>query len=160
MENKYIIIVVSRVKIDYKKLLFYICIPLVLGFIVGFLSGSFNGFSDINTPEFIPPRIAFPIVWSILYVLMGISRYLVRDDYDAVKSYNWQLGVNLLWSFLFFSFKRYWFAFLWLLFLIVLVGIMIYRFFKVSKAGAYIEIPYLLWILFAAFLNLQIALLN
>ncbi len=83
-------------KINYKKLIIYICVPLLLGALVGFLSGSFAGFGDIVQPKFLPPKIVFPIVWTVLYILMGISRYLIDDNLDAIKLYNVQLGINLL----------------------------------------------------------------
>lgn len=147
-------------KIDYKKLAKYIIVPLILGFVVGFLSGSFKGYTNISTPKFIPPKIVFPIVWSILYVLMGISRYLIDDNEEEIKIYNIQLAVNLLWSFFFFTFKWYLFSFLWIILLIILVVIMIVKFIKVSKTSGLIQIPYLLWLIFAAALNYSIYLLN
>ncbi len=143
-----------------KKLIIYILTPLILGGLVGTLSGSFNGFNDINTPNFIPPKILFPIMWTILYILMGISRYLIRNNMECVMIYNTQLIVNLLWSFFFFLFKWYLFSFLWIVFLIILVVIMIIKFYKENKTASLIQIPYLLWITFAGILNLSIYILN
>lgn len=150
-------------KTNWKKLLFYILVPLILGALVGWLSGSFKGFSGIIMPVFAPPKILFPIVWSILYILMGVSRYLISEsgnDEIAIKTYNIQLAINLMWSFFFFLFKWYFFSFLWILLLIVAVILMIKRFFSVSKVSVFIQIPYLLWITFAAILNLAIFMLN
>lgn len=150
-------------KINYKRLATYILVPLVLGTIVGFITSSFGGYKGMIMPKFAPPGILFPIVWSILYILMGISRYIVErngNDFDSVKIYNLQLFTNLVWSFFFFTFRWYLFSFIWILLLIVLVGIMIYKFFKISKISAYLQIPYLLWITFAAILNFSVYLLN
>lgn len=106
---------------------------------------SYNGFV---------PSWIFPVVWSILYILMGISSYLVREDDDALNIYKVNLVVNLAWTFIFFTFNMKILAFLWIILLIVIVCYMIYKFFKVKKIAAYLQIPYLIWLLFASFLNL------
>lgn len=106
---------------------------------------SYNGFV---------PGWIFPVVWSILYILMGISSYLVREDDDALNIYKVNLVVNLAWTFIFFTFNMKILAFLWIILLIVIVCYMIYKFFKVKKISAYLQIPYLIWLLFASFLNL------
>ena len=150
-------------KINFKKLAIYIIIPLVLGGLVGYLSGSFNGYKGMIIPSFAPPGFLFPIVWSILYILMGVSRYIIErngNDNDAVLVYNAQLFVNLTWTFLFFTFRWFLFSFIWLLLLILLVILMIIKFYKISKTSAYLQIPYLLWIIFAAVLNFSIYTLN
>lgn len=150
-------------KINFKKLAIYIIIPLALGGLVGYLSGSFNGYKDMIIPSFAPPGFLFPIVWSILYILMGVSRYIIErngNDNDAVLVYNAQLFVNLTWTFLFFTFRWFLFSFIWLLLLILLVILMIIKFYKISKTSAYLQIPYLLWIIFAAVLNFSIYTLN
>lgn len=150
-------------KIDWKKLAFFVLVPIALGALVGWVSGSFRGFDGINMPSFAPPKILFPIVWSVLYILMGISRYLIfenGDDAKAVGVYNVQLAINLLWSFFFFIFKWYLFSFLWIVLLIVVVVLMIMKFYSISKTSALLQIPYLLWIVFAAVLNYAIYVLN
>ena len=115
-------------------------------------------------PSFAPPAILFPIVWTILYTLMGISSYLVitegGDNEKALKYYVLQLTVNLIWPFLFFSLKMYILSFVWILLLIYLVVRMILEFYKINKTAAYLQIPYLLWLIFASILNLAISLLN
>lgn len=149
--------------INWKKLILYIIIPLFLGGIVGFLSGSFDGANNIVMPNYAPPMVLFPIVWSILYVLMGISRYIIEGKENTskvIKIYNFQLFINLMWCFIFFSCKWFLLSFLWILFLIVVVIRMIRELYSINKASAYIQIPYLLWIIFAAFLNFSIYLLN
>lgn len=150
-------------KVNWKKLFIYIITPLFLGGIVGFLSGSYKGLDGVVMPNFAPPMILFPIVWCILYILMGISRYLIEDknnNFKVIKIYNFQLFINLMWSFFFFSFRWFLFSFLWILFLIIIVILMIKELFSVNKISAYIQIPYLLWIIFAAVLNYSIYLLN
>ena len=150
-------------KIDYKKLIISILIPLGLGALVGFLSGSGNSYNSLVQPSFAPPSWVFPVVWSILYILMGISDYLVKSDLNtnsSLKIYKYQLAANLLWSFVFFTFKWYLFAFIWIILIIVLVIRMMKEFVSINKTSAYLQIPYLLWLIFAAVLNFSIYLLN
>ena len=150
-------------KINIRKIIICILIPVLLGTAVGLVtSGSYN---DMIQPSFAPPGIVFPIVWSILYTLMGISSYIVleSDSYskdEAIFIYVVQLIVNLLWSFFFFTFKWYFFSFIWILLLIFLVSVMIKKFYDISKISGYIQIPYLVWLIFAAILNFSIFTLN
>jgi len=152
------------VKINVKKLLFNILLPVVLGSLVGLLTSSFTNYDEIIQPRFAPPGILFPIVWTILYTFMGISIYLVKENNSknqaSIKIYKLQLIVNLLWSFLFFTFRLYLVSFIWIILLIVLVIHMILNFYKISKPAAYIQIPYLIWLFYASILNFQIFLLN
>lgn len=150
-----------KLKIDYKKLIFYIAVPLILGTIVGLITN--KGYDDMIMPFFAPPGIVFPIVWGILYTLMGISRYIIYEDGNAdscVKLYNIQLILNLLWSFIFFTFKWYFVAFIWIIILVYFVIKMLLCFYKVNKASAYLQIPYLLWLSFATILTLAVVILN
>lgn len=151
-------------KINIKKLILSIIIPLGLGAIVGFITSPSSSYNDMIQPSFAPPSILFPIVWSILYVLMGISNYRIVEiegkKTEANKIYGIQLFINLIWSFLFFTFKWYFISFLWILLLIVFVSTMIYKFYKIDKFSAYLQIPYLIWICFASVLNLFIFILN
>lgn len=136
-------------KIDYKKLIIFILVPLLLGALVGILTVP-N--SNINS---IIPSWIFPVVWTILYILMGISSYLIyRDTKEIPKIYTIQLVINLLWSFIFFKFKLFTLAFIWILLLILLVIIMIKDFLSKNKLAGYLQIPYLIWLFIAAFLNL------
>ncbi len=152
-------------KINFKKLLINIIVPVGLGALVGLLTSPSSSYKEMIQPSFAPPGILFPIVWTILYILMGVSNYIIMesDDYgykDALSVSYTQLGVNLLWSFIFFSFKQYFLAFIWIILLIVLVISMIKRFYSISKVSALIQIPYLLWLIFASILNFSIFLLN
>ena len=96
-------------KINFKKLIISILIPVLLGALVGLLTSSSNNYNAMVMPSFAPPGFLFPIVWSILYTLMGISAYLIIESNDkgvdsALLIYSLQLIVNLLWSFIFFKF--------------------------------------------------------
>ena len=137
-------------KINYKRLIIFILIPVVLGAIVGLLT-SVNS----NVDSIIPAWI-FPVVWTILYVLMGISSYLVYEkDGELPKIYVVQLIFNLLWSFVFFTFKWYTFAFIWIIILFILVIKMIKEFRLIDKTAGNLQIPYAIWLVVAAILNLM-----
>ena len=123
-------------------------------------------FIDFNTdylikPALFPPKILFPIVWTILYILMSISLYLSsKDDNDVYKVYGMQLVLNSLWSPLFFLFKTYLFSTIELVILIWFVVIMIYQMYCKNKIAGYLQIPYIIWLLFALYLNISIYILN
>lgn len=123
-------------------------------------------YSGLNQPPLAPPMIVFPIVWSILFVLMGISSAAVynerknTDVSSALKIYGLQLIVNFFWSLIFFNMQAYLFAFIWLILLWILIAAMIVQFYKIKPAAAYLQIPYLLWVTFAGYLTLMIYLLN
>lgn len=137
-------------KNNYKLLSLFIIIPLLLGIVSGLLTvpGS-------NIDSIIPSWI-FPIVWTILYILMGISSYLVfQKEYIIPKIYLIQLLFNYLWVFIFFDFKCFTLSFIWIIILIILVIIMIKKFYQIDKTAGYLQIPYLIWLIIAAILNFQ-----
>ena len=147
----------------YKKLIIFILIPLVVGFIGNLLGGSTDIYERINTPSFAPPGFLFPIVWTILYTLMGISSYMISKESNnntALTIYFVQLGVNALWSLFFFRLNWFLFSALWLVLLLCLIIYMIYEFAKLNKTAAYLQIPYSLWVTFALVLNSAIYILN
>ena len=147
-------------KINIKSLIISISLPLVLGSLVGIIIKDYiSSYKLLNKPFLSPPGILFPIVWTILYILMGISYYLAKND-DTKKIYYIQLIVNLFWSIFFFVFKWYLFSFIWLLLLLYLIIIMIKKFYNYNETSAYLLIPYLVWVTFAGYLNLSIFLLN
>lgn len=154
----------SRLK--WKPLIISILIPLIVGFISFlFTKDSMDIYKNLAKPEISPPGILFPIVWTILYILMGISSYLIFQSNSpyrnmALKIYMIQLIVNGLWSIIFFNYQMYLLAFIWLVFLLILIILMIKSFSKISKVAAFLQIPYLLWVIFAGFLNLSVYLLN
>lgn len=142
-----------------------ILIPIAVGLLSALSAGNMSLYSRINKPLLAPPAFIFPLVWFKLYILMGISSYIIYESdspykADALKVYGLQLLFNFFWSILFFRFRLYLIAFLWLLVLIALIAIMIYRFYRISHLAAYLQIPYLLWCLFASYLNLMIFKLN
>lgn len=145
------------------KNFFRIFLPIILGGIVGFIINGFIDYTDLVKPPLAPPKIFFPIAWSIIYLLMGISYYLYRKEFNDKKTiqlYYTQLIVNLLWSIIFFVFKLRLLAIAWILVLDILVIILIKRFFETKRISAYLNIPYLLWILFATYLTIGIYILN
>lgn len=137
-------------KINYKKLILYVMIPLLLGGIVGFITSS-----ESKNYSGIVEGWVFLVVWSILYILMGIASYIVRDNRELMNIYKVNLIVNLLWPILFFSFGFRVFAFFWLLLLVLIVGYMLYKFYNDNRVSGYLLIPYMLWVIFASFLNLM-----
>lgn len=150
--------------INKSNLIISILIPLAVGTLSSLFSGNMS-YSAFNKPSFSPPGYLFPIVWTILYVLMGISSYMIYSSNDegkrkALTTYTIQLIFNFFWSILFFGFSQYLFAFIWLIALIILIVIMIYQFYEILPLAAYLQIPYLLWCLFAAYLNYTIYTLN
>ena len=145
-------------------LIIAIFIPLAVGVLSSLLSGSMS-YSAFNKPSFSPPSYLFPIVWTVLYILMGISSYIIYssnspDKRKALTTYAIQLFFNFFWSILFFGLSQYLLAFVWLILLIVLIVVMIYQFYQIQPVAAYLQIPYLLWCLFAAYLNFTIYMLN
>lgn len=149
-------------------LLACIAIPLLTGALAALLSGGgMRTFESLNQPPLSPPGRLFPIVWTILYALMGIASYLVlvsgknkEEIRKAILVYAYQLVVNFLWPTFFFNFGWYLFSFFWLVLLWGLILIMILRFYKISEKAAYLLIPYLLWVTFAGYLNLATWWLN
>ena len=145
-----------------KKLILCILIPNIFG-LIGYLLGGPNDFNNIIKPSFTPPGYIFPIVWSILFTLMGISLYLISENKVTKSSYLIfivNLIVNSLWTMFFFNFKWYLFSFIWILFLIGIVIIMIINFYKYSKISAILQIPYLIWLLFAGIITYNVYILN
>ena len=146
-----------------------IAIALGIGGLSALLTrGNMDVYMRINRPPLSPPSWLFGIVWGILFVLMGISAALVyKKSYtepqktrEALFVYGLQLAVNFFWSIIFFNLQAYWFAFFWLVFLWILILRMIAKFYAVSPTAAYLQVPYLLWVTFAGYLTLAIAILN
>ena len=148
----------------FKVYLKAILIPLILGGIVGILTSGKMNYAELIKPVLAPPGIVFPIVWSLLYILMGISQALLLTNGQTTeltnKSYYWQLIVNLIWPIIFFILKWRLIAFIWIILLLILVINMIYQFYKQNKLAGLLQIPYLIWVSFATYLNLFFYLLN
>ena len=150
----------SNFKIYAKSIL----IPVAVGLIVGAITSSSIEYNTLIKPVIAPPSILFPIVWTILYVLMGIS-YGILESKSLLTSeinfiYYLQLFVNSMWSIIFFTFEWRLFAFIWILILVLLIIAMIVQFYNKDKVAGLLQSPYLLWVLFASYLNLSIYLLN
>lgn len=141
-----------------------ILVPLIVGGVVGIVISGAMDYNSLEKPTLAPPAIVFPIVWTIIYILMGISygrlkiKELTNEKIDFI--YYTQLVINALWSIFFFVFKWRLFSFFWILLLIVFVIWMIIEFYKKDKVAGLLQIPYLLWILFASYLNLSFYILN
>lgn len=138
-------------------------IILLITFGVAVLPTIFINFNTdyLIKPTLFPPKILFPIVWTILYILMSISLYLSsKYDNEVYKVYGIQLILNSLWSPLFFMFKTYLFSTIELIILLFIVIIMIYQMYLKNKVAGYLQIPYVIWLIFALYLNVSIYILN
>lgn len=155
-----------------KKVKAYV-ISIVIALLTGGLSalltaGNMDLYGEINTPPLSPPSSLFPIVWSLLYILMGVSAAMVCTSENVKKTvkqqaliiYGISLFVNFFWSILFFNLRAFLFAFIWLLLLWGLILKTITEYFKIDRLAAYLQIPYFLWVTFAGYLNFGIWLLN
>lgn len=158
---------------EVRNFIVSVLIPLIIGYLSSALSSLISGisvstyYSQLIKPSFAPPSFIFPIVWTILYVLMGISAYIIlKKGYDLSKVkdamfYYWlQLFLNFIWSILFFGLDLRFTALVTLALLVIVVTIMIYKFNKLDKRAAYLNIPYLIWSLYALFLNYFIWMIN
>ncbi len=148
----------------FKNYFISIVIPVGVGAIVGLIISPYMDYMRLKQPPLAPPGILFPTIWTILYILMGISYGVLRDkellNEEINKIYYLQLAVNALWSIFFFVFKWRLFSFLWIILLAVLIILMISKFYRKNKIAGFLQIPYLLWVFFATYLNLSIYLLN
>ena len=154
-------------KINWKKLITAVIIPLLVGGLSALLSmGGMREFENITKPPLSPPGWLFPVVWTILYILMGIASYIISESELAFRKttalwvYLVQLFFNFFWSIIFFGFGWYLFAFIWLLILWLLILLTTVLFYRISKPAGLLMIPYLLWVTFAGYLNFAIFLLN
>ncbi len=153
-------------KVDKSKLAVNILIPLAGGALFALLSRKgTEAFKLIPKPPLTPPSTVFPIAWSILYVLLGISSYRISQSsspkrYRALFLYGLDLFFNYAWTIIFFVLESYLFAFIWLIALFVISVAMYIKFAQIDKTAAYLQIPYLLWLVFAAYLNFGVYLLN
>lgn len=151
-----------------KDLILCLLVPLLTGALSAFLTrNAMEQFERLNKPPLSPPGWLFPVVWTILYLMMGAASYLVRRSGgprravdEALTLYAVQLGFNFLWTILFFNMGRYLFAFFWLAVMWVLILAAALRFYRLSKTAGYLMVPYLLWVAFAGYLNLGVYLMN
>lgn len=155
--------------IDWKKLIIALSLPFAAGFIGQIATGPAidTWYATINKPFFNPPNWIFGPVWTLLYFLMGVSLYLIFVDKTkkekkkkAIYLFLTQLGLNSLWSILFFGTQNPLLAFLEIVILWIVILLTIVEFKKINKVAAYLLVPYILWVSFASLLNLAILLLN
>ena len=146
------------------KRIIYSLLPIVGGVLVGLIISGYMNYGDMVKPPLSPPSYIFPIVWTILYILMGISYFIAtkdkENDKDLNQIYILQLLVNFFWPIIFFVLGMYFTAFLWIILLIILVIVMIKELLKNNKISGYLQILYFIWLLFATYLNIGIFLLN
>lgn len=149
------------------KLIISCAVPLLVGFAAQYFSGGTELYEAVIKPPFSPPAIVFPIVWTILYVLMGLAAFFIYDRglvkynvREALKFYAMQLAVNFLWPIVFFRFQSFLTAFFVLVLLWLLVGITTAKFYRIRHSAGIIMLPYWLWCTFAAYLNFGIWFLN
>lgn len=146
------------------KKLFYLFTPVIGGSIVGFLINNSIDYGMLYKPPLSPPSIIFPIMWTIIYILLGISYYLYKktniEDKKLDKIYYIGLIINYLWSIIFFIFKLRLLSCIWIIVLDIQVILLIKNFKKYNSISSILNIPYLLWCLFATYLTIGIYLLN
>ena len=154
-------------KIYWKPLIVCLLIPLAGGGLSAVFSESGKVYATFQKPPLSPPGWVFPVIWSILFLLMGLASYFVytssgdRGKISAALSvYAVQLAIALIWPVPFFRMRLYLFAFLLLLTLLVMIVITAVLFFRISKKAGYLLIPYLVWVTFAGYLNFGVFLLN
>jgi benzodiazapine receptor len=155
----------DKMKINYKKLIIIIIITFAIGSLFSLFTNSNSAYNNLQKPSLTPPAVVFPIAWSILYLLMAISFYLIYEsDFPNKKKayilYFSQLVINSLWTLIAFGLNLRLISFLWIVILFITVVLMIIEFYKINKKAAYLQIPYLLWLIFAGYLSLNIFLLN
>lgn len=155
-------------KAKYRTLAVCIAIPLAAGGLAALLTGGgMEEYGSLEQPPLSPPGWLFPVVWSLLYIMMGAASWLVLRSgaprwelRSALTLYGVQLAVNAVWPLLFFGLGLYLISLLWLVLLALLVLVTLLRFARLSSAAAWLLVPYLLWTLFAAYLNFGVYLLN
>ena len=154
-------------KTDWKKRLICWAIPLAVGGLAALLSGGMGSYKVMNQPPLSPPGWVFPVVWTILYLLMGEASYrILTADEDmvlirtALKAYAVQLALNFLWPLVFFGAQMYLLAFFILIALWIAIFITLRQFSAIDETAGNLLLPYLLWVTFAGYLNFGVFLLN
>jgi len=158
----------STLNIQKRPLVICIAIPLAVGGLSAWLTmDAMKTFEQLSQPPLSPPGWLFPVVWTVLFVLMGIASYLVvtsdavqETRHRALRLYGVQLAFNFLWSIVFFNLRWFLFAFIWLLILWILILLTAAAFYRIRQTAAYLLIPYLVWVAFAGYLNFGVYLLN
>lgn len=150
-------------KTNIKSLAISIIISLGAGILSAFLTGgSMRQYADMYKPPLAPPGWLFPIIWTVLYILMGLAAWRVYESRCADKRlafslYGNQLLLNIVWPLLFFNLKVYFFSFAWLLLLWLMIYLTMKQFSMLDRRAGVLLFPYLVWVTFAGYLNLAIA---
>lgn len=156
-------------KQNFKSYIVAILIPLAIGGLSALITnGGMNFYETIIRPPLSPPSIVFPIVWTILFILMGISSAIIYNTKtasppqkrSAFYTYALSLFFNFFWSIFFFNLNWFFFSFLWLTVLFFLILRTIMKYYKINPIAAFLQIPYLIWVTFAGYLNFAIWWLN
>lgn len=153
-------------ELDRKKLFVCLAVPLMVGALAALISkDSFALYATLSLPPFSPPSWVFPAVWTFLYLLMGISSFLVAGKKGgaaerALLLYGAQLFIQFFWPVIFFREQSFLLAFIWTVLLFAFVLMMTVRFYQISRPAAFLQIPYLLWLMYAGYLNFGVFLLN
>ena len=149
------------------KIIIYIkaiLLPVLIGALVGIITSGSMDYNMLQKPPLAPPGTVFPIVWTILYILMGASYGILKVNNQTDEEIDWiyyiQLAINALWSIIFFNFKWRLFAFVWIILLAVAIISMIRKFYNKNKIAGLLQIPYILWVIFATYLNFGFYILN
>lgn len=153
--------------IHLKKLLISLGVTLGTGLLAALIiGGQTESYGAVLKPPLSPPAILFPIAWTILYICMGVALYFIQKQPEnpqrtsAIRMFAAQLIANFCWPIVFFSFRAYGFAAVWLAVLIILVAWTTVLFYRQKKVAGYLMIPYLAWCCFALYLNIGVWLLN
>ena len=155
--------------INLKKLIIAIAIPELVGFLSAVITGNIGDtYKSFEQPPLSPPGIIFPIVWVILYGLMGVASYIIFEERKASEEkqkqaltfYGIQLAVNFIWPILFFKFEAYTLSVFVIIILLVLVIITALKFKEINTVAFWLMVPYIIWLLFATYLNIGVAVLN
>ncbi len=152
-------------KFSWRAFVVFVGVTLLAGGLGALLGGDFSVVQEWNAPPLAPPAWLFFPVWTVLYIAMGIAAYLVWktgdiDRGESLFAYFLQLAINVLWPLFFFRLQWRLFAFFWILLLIAAVAYTVKRFSAHTVAAAWLLIPYFVWLLFAAYLNLGYYVLN
>lgn len=145
---------------EIKKKIIYIIIPIIIGNLIGIITKNHVFYIKANIA---PPDIVFPIVWTILYGILGYTYYLLNNEYNTSlikKIFILQLIINYIWPIIFFKFGLFFISFLWITLLDIEVLIMLLNLYKINSKVFYLNLPYFIWLLFATILNYMTYIIN
>lgn len=148
-------------KIDFKQLVISFSTVAILVLVSMILTkDTMSFYENIVKPKLAPPPILFPIVWTILYIILAITLYRFKDNKTIKRLLISNLVINVIWPILFFRFKLLFVSIIWIVLLIVSLVVTLLKIYKEDKVFAFVNLPYLLWLLFATYLNIMVFLFN